>query len=60
MLLFVHPLSIMIITILGSSKFYERLSIINVLLLRLINNVVINDQYCGQILWDNLIISKTI
>lgn len=60
MIRFVNPLSIMIISVLGSYKIYERFFIINVLLLRLINNIVVNDENSGQVLWNALVISKAI
>lgn len=47
-------------TVLAQYKIYGQFYIINMLVLRLVNNVTVNDGFSAQALWDHGVIGKIV
>jgi hypothetical protein len=57
---FMDALIVLVRTVLAQYKIYGQLYIINMLVLRLVNNITVNDGYSAQALWDHGVIGKIV
>lgn len=56
----IHPLTIFVQSVLAQHKVMGRLSMINILVLRLVNNVTVNDAYSAHHMWKEGVITKIV
>lgn len=50
----------LVLTVLGQYKIYGQFYMINMLVLRLVNNIAVNDGYSAEALWRDGVINKIV